>query len=111
MKGEYLSLKTAEILARRPAEAITYETRFESNESVDKSLRYTQILECLDGKQMTAKEVAVAMFNKGYIPSTERNFTAPRLTEMSQLGIVEPIGKKKCSYSGRMVAVYEVRHG
>ena len=32
---------------------------------------------------MTAKEIAVEMYKKGYIPSDERNFTAPRLTELS----------------------------
>ena len=72
---------------------ITYETRTESHESVDKTLRYSQILECLDGKEMTAKEIAVEMHNRGYIPNDERNFTAPRLTELSIKGIVEPCGK------------------
>jgi hypothetical protein len=49
------------------------------------------------------------MMNKGYIPTSERNFTAPRVTEMSKTGLVEPIGKKKCKYTGRTVAVYTVR--
>ena len=88
---------------------ITYETRTESYEKVDKTLRYSQILECLDGKEMTAKEIAVEMHKKGYIPTDERNFTAPRLTELSIKGIVEPIEKKKCSYTGKNVSVYKVR--
>ena len=88
---------------------ITYETRTESYESIDKNLRYSQILECLDGKEMTAKEIAVEMYKKGYIPSDERNFTAPRLTELSIKGIVEPVEKKKCSYTGKTVSVYKVR--
>lgn len=88
---------------------ITYETRTESYEKVDKTLRYSQILECLDGKEMTAKEIAVEMFKRGYIPSDERNFTAPRLTELSIKGIVEPIGKQKCEYTGKSVSVYKVR--
>ena len=88
---------------------ITYETRTESYEKVDKTLRYSQILECLDGKEMTAKEIAVEMFKRGYIPSDERNFTAPRLTELSIKGIVEPTEKKKCSYTGKTVSVYRIR--
>ena len=88
---------------------ITYETRTESYESVDKNLRYSQILEILTGKEMTAKEIAVEMYHKGYIPSDERNFTAPRLTELSIKGIVEPVEKKKCSYTGKTVSVYKVR--
>lgn len=94
---------------RRPGETPTLETRSEAETTVDKQRRYKEILECLREKDMTAKECAVAMMNKGYIPTSERNFTAPRLTEMSKIGMVEPIGKKKCSYTGRMVAVYTVR--
>lgn len=89
---------------------ITYETRTESYEKVDKQKRYSQILEILQGgKEMTAKEIAVEMCNRGYIPNNERNFTAPRLTELSIKGIVEPIGKQKCEYTGKSVSVYKVR--
>lgn len=111
MKGEFMSLKTAEIIHRNAGEYTTLETRHEANETVDKSKRYKEILECLGNEKLTAKEIAVKMFDKGYIPTTERNFTAPRLTELSKEGIVEPIGKKKCQYTGKTVAVYEVRHG
>ena len=89
------------------------ETRAEAEASVDKQKRYKQIIECLEqfgGKTgLTAKECAVAMHMKGYIPTTERNFTAPRLTELSKTGVVEPIGKKVCSYTGKTVAVYALR--
>ena len=89
---------------------ITFETRHEANETVDKKKRYLQILEILqDGKEMTAKEIAVEMCNKGYVPTPERNFAAPRLTELSIQGIVEPIGKRKCEYTGKTVALYKVR--
>ena len=111
MKGEFLSLETAEFLARRAGEHTTLETRRESHESVDKQKRYSEILECLGNDKMTAKEAAVEMFHRGYIPSTERNFTAPRLTEMCQKGLVDVVGKKKCQYTGKTVAIYEVRHG
>lgn len=57
----------------------------------------------------TAKEIAVEMKKRGDIPTDERNFTAPRLTELSIKGIVEPIGKKKCSYTGKTVSVYKIR--
>lgn len=94
---------------RLPGEIPTIETRAEANALVNKEKRYQQILEVLrEYGPMTAKEVAVKLMEKGYIPSSERNFTAPRLTEMSYYGLVEPIGKKKCQYSGKKVAVYEV---
>ena len=91
-------------------EMTTLETRSEAEEKVDKKKRYSQILECLkENGNMTAKECAVIMMQKGYIPTSERNFTAPRLTEMSKTGIVEPIGKKVCKYTGKTVAVYAMR--
>lgn len=97
---------------RRPGEIVTYTTRSESNENVDKTKRYKQIIEILTGgKEMTAKEIAVEMWNRGYIPIPERNFTAPRLTELSYKGIVEPVGKEKCFYTGKTVAVYALREG
>ena len=94
---------------RMPGEIVTYVTKSEANETVDKAKRYSQIVEVLaGGKEMTAKEIAVEMCNRGYIPTSERNFTAPRLTELSQQGKVEPIGKQKCSYTGKTVAVYKL---
>jgi hypothetical protein len=88
---------------------ITLENRRESYESVDKQKRYIQILEVLGKNKMTAKEIAVEMFKRGMIPNSERNFTAPRLTELSYEGIVEPIGKKKCEYTGKTVSVFQLR--
>lgn len=107
----------SEYIERKAGEIPTLETRSESHDSVDKQKRYSQIIECLltssknNNKKMgmTAKEIAVMMMRKGYIPTSERNFTAPRLTEMTQKGIVEPIGKKKCQFTGHTVAVYALR--
>ena len=71
-----------------------------------KKKRYEQILNRLGNREMTAKEIAVEMFELGMIASTERNYTAPRLTELEKMGYVEVIGKKKCEWTGKMVAVY-----
>ena len=96
-------------------EYTTLETRSESFEKVDRQKRYSQIIECLceanksPERGLTAKECAVMMWQKGYIPTSERNFTAPRMTELSQNGIIEPIGKKVCGYTGKKVAVYALR--
>lgn len=97
------------MIRRQPGEITTLETRTDAEKSVDRKVRYRQITECLkEQKEMTVKEIAVRMMRKGYIPTSERNFTAPRLTEMSHKGMVEPIGKKKCGYTGRMVTVYSL---
>lgn len=87
---------------------ITKQTRQLSLEDIQekKKIRYIQILERLNIPK-TAKEIAVELYELGYIPSTERNYTAPRLTELEKMGYVKAIDKKKCSYSGKSVAVYE----
>lgn len=97
---------------REFGEMPTLETRGESYCLADKRKRYSQIIECLTEQGnlgLTAKECAVVMMQKGYIPTSERNFTAPRLTELSKNGIVEPIGKKVCTYTGKTVAVYALK--
>lgn len=87
---------------------ITHETRQLSFADIqDKTkIRYIQILNRLN-KPKTAKELAVELFELGYIPSTERNYTAPRLTELKKMGYVKATDKKKCEYTGKTVAVYE----
>ncbi len=87
---------------------ITMQTRQMSFEDIQlkKKIRYEQILSRMD-KPKTAKEIAVELFELGYIPSTERNYVQPRLTELCKKGIVKVVGKKKCDYTGKTVAVYE----
>lgn len=87
---------------------ITQQTRQLSFQDIKpkRKIRYEQILDRLD-KPKTAKEIAVELFDIGIIPSTERNYTAPRLTELEKRGIVKVVGKRKCDYTGKMVAVYE----
>ena len=104
------------IEVRKAGEIPTFDTRAEANEKVDREKRYKQIIEVLDGMKrengreaLTAKEIAVVMFRNGLIPTTERNFTAPRLTELSEKGIVEPAGKTKCRWTGRTVTAYRLR--
>ena len=88
---------------------ITLENRNQANQEVDKQKRYSEILECLGDKEMTAKEIAQEMYERGYIPTNERNFTSPRLTELSIQGIVEPTGKKKCGWTNKSVTTYKRR--
>lgn len=94
---------------RNPGEVPTLETRHDAYETVDKQVRYNQIIECLTEKpQQTAKEIAVMMMRKGYIPTSERNFVSPRLTELCKTGVVEPIGKKVCDYTHKKVSVFSL---
>lgn len=85
---------------------VTFETRRETHETVDKEKRYEQIMTILKSKPMTAKEIAVEMCRLGLTPNSERNFSAPRLTELVDKGMVKTIGKKVCDYTGKKVTIY-----
>ena len=89
----------------------TFETRRAANETVDKNLRQRQIIEILKERPMTAKEIAVRMTQKGYVPYSDRNFASPRLTEMMEIGKVRTIGKTTCQFTGRTVAVFALTEG
>lgn len=85
------------------------ECRRDSNKSVDKAKRYYQIQKILRSKgNLTAKEVAIEMYREKYINAPERNYAAPRLTELKDFGLVRTIGKRKCQYTGKVVSVYEL---
>ena len=95
---------------RLSGEITTYDTRAEAHEVVDKQKRYSQILECLmENGDLTAKECANIMMMKGYIPTSERNFTAPRMTEMCAKGLLDQVGSKTCAWTGKRVTVYGIR--
>lgn len=89
---------------------ITHQTRQLSFEDIQlkKKIRYEQILNRLIKGKKTAKEIAVDLFELKLIPSAERNYTAPRLTELEKLGLVKSKDKKICQYTGKKVAIYEI---
>jgi repressor of nif and glnA expression len=96
---------------RRMGQPITSDMRAASNESVNRIVRQQQVIDILTRSKepMTAREVAVEMWRRGFTRNDERNNAAPRLTELCKLGIVEPIGKKICGYSGKSVTVFARR--
>lgn len=93
---------------RMPGENPLLETKSESEAKVPKQKRYAQILEILSSntEPMSAKEIAVEMYKKGYIPIAERNYSAPRITELLDMGKVDCVGKKICKYTGHSVGVF-----
>lgn len=84
---------------------IEKETRRESLEKVDKQKRYFQIRNVLKNNKngMTAKEIATVL---GF---PERNYTAPRLTELVSKGEVETIGKEYDPETNRNVTLYKLK--
>ena len=89
---------------------VTFETRQLSFEYIKpkRKKRYEEILDRLMSGPKTAKEIAVELFELELIPSTERNYTAPRLSELKEMGLVRAIDKIKCKYTGKTVAVFEI---
>lgn len=88
---------------------VTYETRQISFLDIQdkKKKRYEQILNRLSDKEMSAKEIAVEMYELGMIPSTDRNYTAPRFNELEKMCYVKIVGSKKCKWSGKKVSIYK----
>ena len=88
--------------------SITDETRRDSYKIVKpvSGKRRQLILDVMGEKEMTANEIAEALHAKGRIPFYERNFVAPRLTELKADGKVKTVGKRYCGKTGRMVAVW-----
>jgi len=85
---------------------ITNETRAESYICVNKNIRYAQIKQLLKAvfpSGLTCRELA----NK--LGFDERNYTAPRCTELVNKGQLEVIGKRYDPKTNRNVAVYRIR--
>lgn len=89
----------------------TMETRRESYDAIKakRSDRRNLILEMLGSRQMTASELTEEMLAKGYIKYYDRNFVAPRLTELKDAGIVETVGKRLCKRTNKNVAIWARR--
>lgn len=77
----------------------TREIRRESYEAITakRANRRALILELLGDRQMTASELTWELLAKGYIKYYDRNFVAPRLTELKEAGLVMTVGKRMCA--------------
>lgn len=86
----------------------TKETRRESYDAILPKVkeRARLILETLGSKEMTVSEIAEELVNSGKIPYFNRNYVAPRLTELKDMGIVETCGRRKATRSDATEAVW-----
>ncbi|UWD56356.1 MAG: Protein of unknown function (DUF3489) [Bacteriophage sp.] len=64
------------------------------------------ILETLGAREMTASEITEELVAAGEIPYFNRNYVAPRLTEMKQMGILKTVGRRKATRSEATEAVW-----
>ena len=89
--------------------SITTQTRWDSFEKLNPSGLYGLILSVLrehKSEGLTAREIAVSLYNKNLIKDNSRQAIAPRMTELVDKGIVTVVGKKLDGVSGKMVAAY-----
>lgn len=92
---------------------ITKHTRKGSFEKIQLKKTCRIIYEQLGDGEYTARELAIKMYNtkdedgNRLIRTEARQETAPRLTELVKLDLVEPINEKYDEISGRNVAVYK----
>ena len=86
----------------------TKETRRESYDAVLPKVkdRARLILETLGDREMTVSEITDELLASGTIPYYNRNYVAPRLTELKDMGVVETCGRRKSTRSPATEAVW-----
>lgn len=87
---------------------ITKETRRESYDAILPKVkeRARLVLETLGSRSMTVSEITEELVAAGRIPYFNRNYVAPRLTELKDMGIVETCGRRKATRSDATEAVW-----
>lgn len=90
------------------ANMTTKETRKASYEAVLPKVkdRSRLILETLGTRSMTVSEITDELVAAGRIPYYNRNYVAPRLSELKDMGIVETCGRRKSTRSDATEAVW-----
>ena len=81
---------------------ITKETRRESHDAILPKVkkRAREILQVLGTRSMTVSEITEELVRTG------RNYVAPRLTELKEIGVVETCGRRKATRSDATEAVW-----
>lgn len=64
------------------------------------------ILETLGNRSMTVEEITDELVAAGHLKYYDRNFVAPRLTELKGAGVLEVVGKKPSKRTGKNTAVW-----
>ena len=87
---------------------ITKETRRESYDAILPKVkkRAREILQVLGARSMTVSEITEELVRTGVIPYFNRNYVAPRLTELKEIGVVETCGRRKATRSDATEAVW-----
>lgn len=86
----------------------TRETRRASYDAVLPKVndRCRLILKTLGNREMTVSEITDELVASGTIPYFNRNYVAPRLTELKDMGVVETCGRRQSTRSTATEAVW-----
>ena len=93
---------------RKRMNQTTKETRRRSYDAVlpKRAARCRLILETLGNRELTASEITEELVAAGRIPYFNRNYVAPRLTELKEIGILTTVGRRKATRSDATEAVW-----
>ena len=86
----------------------TKETRRASYEAVLPKVnkRSRLILETLGDRSMTVSEITDELVAAKVLPYFNRNYVAPRMTELKDMDVVETCGRRRSTRSGATEAVW-----
>lgn len=86
----------------------TRETRRASYDAVLPKVkdRSRLILDTLGDREMTVSEITDELVERGKIPYYNRNYVAPRLSELKDMNVVETCGRRKSTRSTATEAVW-----
>ena len=89
-------------------DGITKQTRRQSYDGIRtrSGERCKLILETLGNRSMTVVVFFVVLVVVGHLNFFDRNFVAPRLTELKGAGVLEVVGKKPSKRTGKNTAVW-----
>lgn len=89
-------------------DGITKQTRRQSYDGIRtrRGERCKLILETLGNRSMTVEEITDELVATGHLKYYDRNFVAPRLTELKGAGVLEVVGKKPSKRTGKNTAVW-----
>ncbi len=87
---------------------ITKQTRRESYDAILPKVkeRARLVLEVLGDREMTVSEITEELVAAGKVPYFNRNYVAPRLSELKDMGIVETCGRRKETRSDASEAIW-----
>lgn len=90
---------------------LTRLTRRASYEAIkpDVTRRRGLVLDILGAREMTVSEIADELIERGVLPYYNRNFVAPRMTELKHSRVIEPCGRRKSTRSNKTEVVWRRR--